>query len=189
MLEAELKASLAGRTLEELEAAALALGFRLRSVLRETDLYFNGVTHDFAAGDEALRLRTCETLEPEPGMVTCLTYKGPKLDPRSNSRTEYETAVGDGETACRILEALGFHPVCRVEKVRRELSLGEVTLCLDRVTDLGDFLELELLCCEGDREAAVDRLLAALDRLAVPRSALTRRSYLGMLQERQRENS
>ena len=57
------------------------------------------------------------------------------------------------------------------------------------ISKLGDFLELELLCCEGDREAAVDRLLAALDRLAVPRSALTRRSYLGMLQERQRENS
>lgn len=186
MLEAEVKAILAGRTLEELEAAALALGYRPRSVLRETDLYFNGDAHDFAAAGEALRLRTCET--EGKGTEVLLTFKGPKQDLRSNSRTEYETAVGDGETAQALLEALGFHPACRVEKVRRELSLGEITLCLDQVTGLGDFLELELLCREEDREAAVDRLLAALDELGIPRSALTRRSYLTMLLKRREEN-
>lgn len=182
MLEAEIKAALEGRTLEELEAAARALGYRPRSVLRETDLYFNGETRDFAAAGEALRLRTCET--EGAGTEVLLTFKGPKQDRRSNSRTEYETAVGDGEIACRILEALGFHPVCRVEKVRRELFLGDVTLCLDQVEGLGDFLELEILCAEEEREAAVDRLLAALDDLGVCRSALERRSYLTMLLEK-----
>ena len=186
MLEAEIKAALEGRTLEELEAAAQALGYRPRSVLRETDLYFNGETRDFAAAGEALRLRTCET--EGAGTEVLLTFKGPKQDRRSNSRTEYETAVGDGETARHILEALGFRPVCRVEKVRRELFLGDLTLCLDRVEGLGDFLELELLCREEEREAAVDRLLAALDGLEVPRSALTRRSYLTMLLKKGRGN-
>lgn len=184
MLEAELKASLEGRTLEELEAAARAMGFRPERVLRETDLYFNGADRDFAATDEALRLRTCAQLEPAGETVTCLTYKGPKTDPRSNSRTEYETAVGEEETARRLLESLGFHPVCRVEKVRRELTLEGATLCLDRVTGLGEFLELEILCGEEEREAAVERLLGLLDRLGVPRTALLRRSYLGMLLEK-----
>lgn len=186
MLEAELKAAVEGRTLEQLEEVARAMGFCPRSVLKETDLYFNGVTRDFAATDEALRLRSCERLEPVGETVTCLTYKGPKTDPRSNSRTEYETAVEDGETAQHLLEALGFHPVCRGEKVRRELALGDVTLCLDRVAGLGEFLELEILCKEEEREAAVERLLGILDRLGVPRTALLRRSYLGMLQEKRR---
>ena len=184
MLEAELKAALEGRTLEELEAAARAMGFCPRQVLRETDLYFNGVDRNFAQTDEALRLRSVQQLEPAGEAVTCLTYKGPKQDVRSNSRTEYETAVAEGETARKLLEALGYRPVCQVEKVRRELTLEGVTLCLDRVTGLGEFLELELLCGEEEREAAVERLLSVLDALGVPRTALLRRSYLGMLLEK-----
>ena len=95
----------------------------------------------------------------------------------------------DGETVQHLLEALGFHPVCRVEKVRRELALGDVTLCLDRVAGLGEFLELEILCEEEEREAAVERLLGILDRLEVSRTALLRRSYLGMLQEKRRRET
>ena len=188
MLEAELKAALEGRTLEQLEETARAMGFCPRQVLRETDLYFNGVDRNFAKTDEALRLRSVQPLEPEGETVTCLTYKGPKQDGRSNSRTEYETAVAEGETARKLLEAMGYRPVCQVEKVRRELTLEGVTLCLDRVTGLGEFLELELLCQEEEREAAVERLLGVLDELGVPRTALLRRSYLGMLLEKMQKS-
>ena len=187
MLEAELKAALEGRTLEELEAAARAMGFCPRQVLRETDLYFNGVDRNFAQTDEALRLRSAQQLEPAGEAVTCLTYKGPKEDRRSNTRLEYETAVGDLDTARAILQALGFEAVCTVSKTRQTFRLGEVTACLDQVDGLGPFLELEHLLPDGaERETAVSGLLDLLDRLGVSRQALERRSYLELLLGRTR---
>ena len=57
-----------------------------------------------------------------------------------------------------------------------------MTLCLDEVTGLGFFLELETLTPnETARAAAVDRLLEMLDRLGIARMRLTRRSYLELL--------
>lgn len=181
MLEAELKVSLGDLTAEELAERAIALGFVPGEQVRERDLYFNGADRDFRRTDEALRLRQVQRL-PDGPQESLVTYKGPKLDQVSNARTEYETGVSDGETAARLLEALGYRPFATVEKLRRTYRRGEVTLCLDKVTDLGDFLELEILASrEEEREAAVARLLALLEELGVPRNRLSRRSYLELL--------
>lgn len=181
MLEAELKASLGDLAAEELAGRAMALGFVPGEQVRERDLYFNGAERDFRRTDEALRLRQVQRL-PDGPQESLVTYKGPKLDQVSNARTEYETGVSDGETAARLLEALGYRPFATVEKLRRTYRRGEVTLCLDKVTDLGDFLELEILASgEEEREAAVARLLALLEELGVPRDRLSRRSYLELL--------
>lgn len=182
MLEAELKASLAGIGEDALLERMAALGFAPAESLWERDVYYNHA-RDFRRTDEALRLRSAKTLPDGP--ETCfLTYKGPKLDDVSSARTEYETAVDDGAAAGRILEALGCRPAAVVEKRRREYRRDGVTLCLDQVTGLGPYLELEILApSEQDRAEAVEQLLALLDRLEIPRDRLTRRSYLGMLED------
>lgn len=186
MLEAEIKASLEGIPPEDLPARAGALGFRPVRQLRETDVYFNGTGRDFRRTDEALRLRRACPL-PDGPEESLLTYKGPKLDQVSNARTEYETGVTDGAAAGELLEALGYRRVLTVDKLRREYRLENVTLCLDEVTGLGAYLELEILApSQGQREEAVARLLELLDRLEIPRSRLTRRSYLELLAAKNR---
>ena len=184
MLEAELKASLGDLPAEELAARARELGFLPEEQVQERDVYFNGTERDFRRTDEALRLRSVRRL-PDGPWESLVTYKGPKLDRVSNARTEYETGVSDGETAQKLLEALGYRPLAVVDKVRRTCRLDQVTLCLDEVTDLGGFLELELLVPgEEQREAAVERLLALLEELGVSRDRLLRRSYLELLAEK-----
>lgn len=186
MLEAELKAFLGDLTAEELAERAMALGFLPEEQVRETDVYFNGTERDFRRTDEALRLRSVRRL-PDGPRESLITYKGPKLDRVSNARTEYETAVSDGETAQKLLEALGYRPLAVVDKVRRTCRREDVTLCLDEVAELGSFLELEILVPgEEQREAAVSRLLALLEELGVPRDRLSRRSYLELLAEKLR---
>ena len=181
MLEAELKASLAGMSTDELLGRACSLGFRPVRRLRETDVYFNGNDRDFCRTDEALRLRRVRKLPGGPE-VCLLTYKGPKLDRVSSTRIEYETAVTDGETAGKLLEALGYRPVFTVEKLRREYGMENVTLCLDEVAGLGAYLELETLATsEAERGDAVETLLELLDRLEISRGRLTRESYLELL--------
>ena len=184
MLEAELKASLAGLSADALLERAAALGFAPEARRWERDVYYNGGGRDFARTDEALRLRRARTL-PHGPEESLLTYKGPKLDGVSSARTEYETAVADGESAGKLLEALGYHPAATVEKCRREFRREDVTLCLDTVQGLGDYLELEIVTPSEDRrEAAVARLLDLLAQLGVSRDRLTRQSYLELLEER-----
>ena len=182
MLEVEIKASLQGLSAAALRERAVSLGFQPAQRLRESDTYFNGSSRDLRDTDEALRLRRVCPL-PRGRQESLLTYKGPKLDPLSNTRTEYETAVADGAAAERILLSLGYRPLFTVEKLRQTFRLGEVTLCLDEVAGLGAYLELETLTGgEPQRPEALERLLELLDRLGVPRERLTRHSYLELVQ-------
>lgn len=179
MTEVELKAALTEALAGILPDRLAALGFVPGETVRETDLYFNGGDRDFRRTDEALRLRRVSSGGEENVL---LTYKGPKEDPRSNTRREYETTAGDPDTLRAILGALGFQPVFTVDKERRTFLRDGVTACLDQVEGLGSYLELErLLPDSGDRDAAVDGLLALLEDLGVSRQALERRSYLELL--------
>ena len=79
-------------------------------------MYFNPPDRDLKETDEAFRLRRI-------GRTNCLTYKGPKRDAETKTRTEIEVPLGDGdETAAdmeRMLVALGYRPVVVVRKQRR----------------------------------------------------------------------
>ena len=185
MTEVEIKVNLAGTApAEDLPRRLVGLGFSEQEPLREKDLYFNAPSRDFWETDEALRLRLASS---SSGEAVLLTYKGPKVDCRSNTRLEHETAVGSLDTARSILEALGFQPVCTVSKARRTFRRGAQAACLDLVDGLGAFLELEHMLPDGVcREEAVEGLLALLDALGIPRAALERRSYLEQLLHRRR---
>ena len=182
MLEVELKAALTEIQAQTIPEHLLALGFRPGEQVRELDVYLNGGgERDFRKTDEALRLRQVQDLHTGR-TETRMTYKGPKLDDRSSTRMEYEITVSDLETARKLLEALEFYPAASVDKVRQTMEKDAVTVCLDRVTGLGSYLELEILQESGSQQQAVDTLLELLDTLNVSRQALTRDSYLELLE-------
>lgn len=73
-----------------------------------------------------------------------LTYKdqaGPQ-SARHKSRREIETQLESGESAGRILEALGFKPSFRYEKFRSEWSDSRGHVVLDE-TPIGNYGEIE----------------------------------------------
>lgn len=190
MLEVEIKAALGMLKKEQLQEAAKGMGFVQTDSLQEVDAYFNGNDRNFMKTDEALRLRSCRDLNAGTS-ETFITYKGPKLDQLSSTRLEYETAVGDLSVMRDLLTALGYREVFTVDKTRQEWKLplaegrAEVTLCLDTVAELGDYLELETLTeSETQQKAAVESLLQLLDHFGVSRDLLTRKSYLELLMQR-----
>ena len=183
MLEVEIKAAVTGHTKEQFKKAAEKLGFIKGGTLQEIDVYFNGNDRNFMKTDEALRLRSVRDLDAGT-CETFITYKGPKLDQASSTRMEFETAVGDLAVMKNLLAALGYKEVFTVDKTRQEWKhkSANVTLCLDSVAGLGDYLELETLAeSEDQREAAVETLLQFLSDLGVPKENLTRKSYLELL--------
>lgn len=147
--------------------------------VRQVDTYYDAPHRDFAATDEALRIRR----EHRHGETTvALTYKGPKLDAESKSREEAETTVGDGETIDAILRGLGFDPAATVEKERHRYALGEYTVTLDDVTGLGEFVEIETdVESENAIERARESLQARLADLGLDPDDGIRTSYLGLL--------
>lgn len=190
MVEVEIKSAIGVLTKEQLQEAAEKMGFVQADSLREIDVYFNGNDRNFIKTDEALRLRCCHNHRAET-CETFITYKGPKLDQESSTRLEYETGVGDLSVMKDLLTALGYKEVFTVDKTRQEWKLppaagrAEVTLCLDTVAGLGDYLELETLTeLTEQRQAAVEELLQLLDNLGVSRNYLTRKSYLELLLQR-----
>ncbi len=183
MIEAEVKYAVdaPGQLRQRLQQ----LGVRWLGEVVQEDLYFAHPVRNFAQTDEALRLR-------RQGEQLWLTYKGPKLDPKTKTRQELELPLaGQGEElwACAVefLQHLGFRPLHHVRKTRRlgELpsELGPIGVAWDEVEDLGPFLELEKTCPEDQAPLLQQTLLQLGQQLGL--GPVIRKSYLELLLEKE----
>lgn len=145
--------------------------------VEQVDTYYDAPHRSFPETDEALRIR-------REGETTRLTYKGPLVDAHSKTRTEHETAIEDGETMARLLDALGFTPAATVEKEREKFRCRGYTVALDTVSSLGEFVEVEDGAAnEGDIEHVRDGAHDLLAALGCDPTEQIRTSYLGLLLE------
>lgn len=163
-----------------LEQRLAALGARVQPVRHEIDHYFNAPDRDFAKTDEAFRLRRV-------GKANYLTYKGPKRDAQTKTRTEVEVPLGPEDVtanaATQMFVHLGYRPVAIVRKARRIYHLERegfsLEVCLDEVEEVGPFAELEILVPEEHLDTARQVLKQTALELGLTDSE--RRSYLEML--------
>ena len=160
---------------------------RLRAIGRtpvttrtDEDHYFNAPDRDLKQTDEAFRLRCI-------GAENRLTYKGPRRDRETKTRTEIEVRLADGPQVVadmeRMLVSLGYRPVALVRKERSihhaTWSGESIEVCVDRVDCVGNFVELEIVAEESRFEAAKAAVLGLAAELGL--SNPERRSYLEML--------
>jgi adenylate cyclase class 2 len=177
MLEVEMKFPAAD--LPGLERRLREMGGHARPVIQEGDHYFNAPDRDFAQTDEALRLRRI-------GPANFVTYKGPKCDPQTKTRTEIEVPLAEGDRAAedftQLLTRLGYRSVAVVRKQRQIVELQReafhVEACLDDVDGVGHFVELEIVAPPEQLDAARKVLLGLAAELGL--GAQERRSYLEM---------
>jgi adenylate cyclase, class 2 len=178
MLEVEMKFPVAD--LSSLQRRLADCGAVEEKTLDEADHYFNAPDRDFARTDEALRLRRI-------GASNFVTYKGPKLDAQTKTRTEVEVPLAPSDASAeafsKLLVHLGYRPVAVVRKRRRTFRLKrngfELEIALDDVEKVGQYAELEIQAPEEHLEAARDVLLKTAAALALTQSE--RRSYLELL--------
>lgn len=178
MLEIEMK--FPAPDAADLQRRLAALGAEPGEPRDEVDHYFNAPDRDFARTDEALRLRRV-------GEANFVTYKGPKRDTQTKTRTELELPIGTGDAMAadfeRLLTLLGYRSVALVRKRRRPYHLRrdrfELEITLDEVQGLGLFSEIEIQAPEEDLEPARKVLLETATDLGLQNSE--RRSYLELL--------
>ena len=168
--------------LDGLQRHLTALGLEQQETVNQADCYFAHPLRDFARTDEALRLR-------QVGELNYITYKGPKLDATTKTRREIEIPLASGTTAATeaasLLEVLGFTRVAEVRKRRIHSTLRwqdrEISVSLDYIAELGDFVELEIVTSQQDMAAARECLSSLASRLGLTNSQ--RLSYLELLLE------
>jgi adenylate cyclase class 2 len=178
MLEVEAKYRLPDPA--AVEARLRVWGARVVARHAEADHYLNAPDRDFARTDEALRLRRI-------GEQNLLTYKGPRRDATSKTRTELEVPCppGDGaaEAFLKFFAHLGYRPTAVVRKRRtiHEWARDGFTVhaCLDDVEGVGRFIELEIVAPDEQYEAARDLVLRIAAELGL--GPTETRSYLEQL--------
>lgn len=158
------------------------LGVSFGREMQQADRYFAHPCRDFAATDEALRIRSVNG-------DNWVTYKGPKIDSETKTRRELELLIDEGlqgaEQFGQLLTLLGFREVLTVCKQRRKTHLlwqeQEVEVVMDHIEGLGDFTELEIISQESGLDQAKKALLSLASELGLKDP--TRKSYLELLLE------
>ena len=163
---------------ERTRSRIIELGGVFVKTERHVDTYLRHPCRDFRATDEALRIRQIDD-------DAYITYKGKRREGPIKIRpeTELPLALNTVPGWLQIWESLGFEKVQQVKKTRQVFQLsradGPITVTLDQVAGLGDFVEIErVLNNEDQLEAAQREILSLAEELQL--GTIEKRSYLSM---------
>ncbi len=95
---------------------------------------------------------------------------------------EREVSISERQPMLDILALLDFEPVIEVHKVRQKATFQGLEICVDRVQNLGDFIEIEKLT-NDDGETVQEELWQLLERLGVSRTDRVLKGYDTLLAE------
>ena len=180
MKEIELKAQYDSSKRPELEQHLKKQGFQEIRSFTQQDEYFNHPERDFQKTDEALRIRREQ--RNDGTSHCCITYKGANDSLIGQSRRELETRVEDEHKMRQILLALGFRSAAEVKKRRKEYKKEDLTVCLDELDGLGNYIELEVVLPETESKSATEnRLREFLSELSFIRPVIETLTYLELV--------
>jgi adenylate cyclase class 2 len=166
----EIEAKIKVPTLAGFNSTLEELGADFMHKIAQKDTYLTDAAGQLRESGCALRIRR-QTIDNETSAL--ITFKGPRADGKFKNRAEYETSVGDGEVVELIFESLGYHKRIVVEKVRTIWKLDGCEVCLDELSQLGSFVEVE-----GPDE---NTIISVLEKLNLHNELHITQSYASML--------
>jgi adenylate cyclase class 2 len=103
------------------------------------------------AGTNVLRIR-------KQGEKSFFTLKSSDKE-NHLSKLEHELEILNPEEMEKIIFLLGFKKVCDTTKVRQKCKIQNYEICLDKVEDLGNFLEIEEITEKDPKQIQAEMLL------------------------------
>ena len=144
--EIEVKAKITN--IESLSQKLVNLGCQFGVPLTQKDIIFLPIGVEFSEivkGTPIVRIRNSNS-------AVTLTLKKGIISDNELIKLEKEVIVNDEQKAIEIVEYMGFHEVLRVKKTRTECQYEEMTICIDNVVGLGNFIEVEKLSDNENNE-------------------------------------
>lgn len=158
MREVEVKAKI--RDVSAVLSRLAGIGCKLSAPVQQKDTVYVpiGMKIPVPMGVSVLRLR-------EQKDKTLFTFKVPQTN--QLDCIERELVIGDAKEMEAIILLLGFEQASFTEKLRRKGVVGDWEICLDTVTGLGDFIEVEKLANDATSEGIQKELFTFLKTLGV----------------------
>ncbi len=172
-IEVEVKARLENR--EHVEQEIIRKGAVLQEEKYQHDILLDPPQADFAKSDQVLRIRNTNG-------IWKLDYKTPRLDQETKSRKEFSIKIDNGETLKDIFSWMDFKVVGEIEKRRKAYRWKNMTINFDEVTNLGSFIEVEILAPESEFAAAKQDIFSLLAELSITETI--KKDYLELLWEK-----
>jgi len=171
MYEIEIKARV--ENLEKIKRSLEELGFKLVRKEYQKDNYFRSTLRNFEQTGEVLRVR-----EQIPG-YNLITYKGPRDKSEMKVREEIEVKIENSPDVIKLLHKLGFEMWVTLEKEREMYQFSKFLVSLDKVRDIGNFLEIEI-----KMEVLQQEIFGLLDKIGISRNSIEKRTYLELVLEK-----
>jgi len=187
--EVEVKLPIADK--EAMNKTIIQAGGVALSCESQVDIYYDHPCRSFSDTDESVRVRH-RTRTEEPSITVLgqapveLTYKGPKIDKTTQTRIEYTVYLDekDSESMAQILLNTGFKRVTKIVKQRELFEIEGISISLDVVTDVGCYIEFELMAKgEDEMKNARNRILKLVRHLGLDEKDMVQVSYLELYLE------
>jgi len=169
----EIEARVKVENLELLRSKLKELGAQFGRKEKQSDVIFKPKGQEQVvqkAGSYILRIRKTDS-------KTIFTFKA--LTEVAGSWVEHELEISSAEEMEKIILALGFVNSLEVHKEREHAQLGELNLCLDRVKELGDYLEVEII--SEDVKLGKQKMIQFLNELGYSENEIIHNGYVALL--------
>ena len=152
-------------------------------VIRQIDYYLDppGKNLHGIGDNQMFRLRYDET--QKRCWLARAFAKSMSKESKTREKREVEI-IGPLEDVLWIFTSVGFRIAYEVVKKRENYNLGDVRISLDRVEGLGDFVEIEKSCEDGDREKVEKFLDDIFIQMSIEGKDKDSRPYMWMLIEK-----
>ena len=166
-MEVEIKAKVKNFT--NIKNKLIKFGAKLERRKKQVDIFYKPkkeVRSTLRPGSYILRTR-------ESGNDKFLTFKA--LTPIKGAWEEYEVRIDNTKEMQKILERLDLVRVFSINKIRISAQLGDFELNLDRVKELGNYIEIGLIDTDGEK--AQNKIIELYSKLGISEKQLERRGY------------
>lgn len=178
MKEIEVKAKI--ENIEIVKEKIATLGCQFGNELIQEDVIFLPVGikyNEIVKGTPVVRVRNSN------GVIT-LTLKKRVIEGSELIKLEKEIIINDKQKAIEIIEHMGFHEVVRVNKKRIECEHDEMTICLDEIEGLGNFIEVEKMSDNENETKVQSQLVDFLVTLGIENENIVTKGYDTLIYEK-----
>ena len=103
----------------------------------------------------------------------------------NNAFIELETLIEDADIISRMLEEMGYIEKVFIKKKRMRYSLDKMSICIDNIESLGNFIEVEILSEENEKQKneALKTIEEFLNKLEISKEDYEEKRYDTLMYE------